>query len=93
MIITAVVVEMPVTRHPPHRNPACSFSAPGSSMILASVLGYWNIPLSSFAISRSKVCVLFLQSNSPDNVSFASFVSLLTPSPCERLSRSLSTMS
>jgi hypothetical protein len=69
--------------------PACSFPAPGSSERLASAKGvaaFVAIPLSEVGMG----CPAF---SCPDQVSFVGCVLLSAPSPCERLSRSLSTRS
>ena len=81
-----VTVETWIAPYPPAQIPACGITAPGSSNILTSVIKQ-NIPqiLSDYQLSPQWCLHYFLQSCSPDNVSFAGYIYLLIPSPCRNL--------
>ena len=61
----------------PSQTPPCGITATGSSGLFA-----WVLTLS--AILRSEVCINSPARLCPVNVSFADYIILLTPSPCDR---------
>ena len=65
---------------PPAQIPACSFSAPGSSMVLASVI----LTIKDVAIPLSEVGLHYPALRVRCEVSFEGYVPLSAPSPRER---------
>jgi hypothetical protein len=65
---------------PPTQIPACSFPAPGSSMILASVI----LIIKDVAIPLREVGLYYPILLCPVQVSFEGSVPLSAPSPCDR---------
>ena len=89
LIKTAIGVGQPVTRLPP-TDPGVRNYRTGIFKVTRFTL---NITRCCFAIPRREVGIVCSSSTSLVRVSFAGYITLLTPSPCTRLSRAPSTMS
>jgi len=86
-----VTVATPVTWRPPHRSRRAEF--PHRAPQESSLPVIRQICFVLRAIVHSEVCTNYSSPTCPVSVSFVECIFLLTPSPCDRLSRTRSTMS